>query len=315
MNLPSYPKIYALGHRNVRDIMKEPVLVQEKVDGSQFSFGVLGGELFCRSKGAEIDVWAPPKMFARTVATIVGLHEAGRLTPEWVYRGEALNRPKHNVLTYDRVPAGNIILFDITIGEQSYLRPDLVYAEADKLNLEMVPVFVVNSGEGDDCDMGSRVNSLSDLAAFMERESCLGGQQLEGVVLKNYLRFGVDGKPLFGKYVREAFKEMHRKTSYKGVPGKDIIDEIVSTLATEARWDKAVIHLAEREELEGSPRDIGALMKEVSMDIMGEEADQIKTALFKWAWKRISRGVTTGLPQWYKDKLAKAQFEQEETDG
>jgi hypothetical protein len=34
----SYPKIYNLGHKAVRDIFKEPVTAQEKVDGSQFSF-------------------------------------------------------------------------------------------------------------------------------------------------------------------------------------------------------------------------------------------------------------------------------------
>lgn len=35
--IPSYPKIYAVGHREVRDIFRFPVLVQEKIDGSQFS--------------------------------------------------------------------------------------------------------------------------------------------------------------------------------------------------------------------------------------------------------------------------------------
>lgn len=35
----SYPQIYALGHRYLEDLLKDPVLVEEKIDGSQFSFG------------------------------------------------------------------------------------------------------------------------------------------------------------------------------------------------------------------------------------------------------------------------------------
>ena len=52
----SYPSIYALGHRYLEELLLDPVLVEEKVDGSQFSFGVFehpeGPELRCKSKGA-----------------------------------------------------------------------------------------------------------------------------------------------------------------------------------------------------------------------------------------------------------------------
>ena len=39
MELSSYPKVYAIGHRAIGDIFKDTVLVEEKIDGSQFSFG------------------------------------------------------------------------------------------------------------------------------------------------------------------------------------------------------------------------------------------------------------------------------------
>ena len=32
--------------------------------------------------------------------------------------------------------------------------------------------------------------------------------------------------------------------------------------------------------------------------------------LFKEAWKIISKIVTTGFPEWYKEQLAKSQFEE-----
>jgi hypothetical protein len=48
----SYPSIYNLGHRALTDLFSGGlVLVQEKVDGSQFSFGLIDGVVRFRSKG------------------------------------------------------------------------------------------------------------------------------------------------------------------------------------------------------------------------------------------------------------------------
>ena len=71
--------------------------------------------------------------------------------------------------------------------------------------------------------------------------------------------------------------------------------------------------LQERGLLEGSPRDIGALIKEVPADISKECADEIKDKLFAWAWPHIQRMTTRGLPEWYKEQLLKQQFEREVT--
>ena len=49
----SYPKVYALGHPATKDIFSGEVLVEEKIDGSQFSFGVIDGVLRTRSKSCE----------------------------------------------------------------------------------------------------------------------------------------------------------------------------------------------------------------------------------------------------------------------
>ena len=111
----SYPSIFNLGHKALRELFERPVNVEEKVDGSQFSFGVTEeGELKIRSKGKEMVVEAPEKMFAGAVETVKGLKD--RLHPGWTYRGEVLCKPKHNTLQYGRVPKGNVILFDVNTG-------------------------------------------------------------------------------------------------------------------------------------------------------------------------------------------------------
>lgn len=93
--------------------------------------------------------------------------------------------------------------------------------------------------------------------------------------------------------------------------GKDIIGLLIEKYQTPARWQKAVQHLAERGELDNSPKDIGVLLKEVSLDVKKECEDEIKQALFDHAWKNISRGIVAGLPDWYKQELAKSAFEKE----
>jgi hypothetical protein len=84
----SYPSIYNLGHKNVLDIFNEDVLIEEKIDGSQFSFGLFADELRCRSKGATLNIDAPEKMFQKAVDVAKGLID--KLNNGWTYRCEYL---------------------------------------------------------------------------------------------------------------------------------------------------------------------------------------------------------------------------------
>lgn len=294
----SYPSIFNLGHKAVEELLLYYVQVEEKIDGSQFSFGIIDGVLRCRSKGVELNVDAPEKMFSTAVTTVKQL--APQLTPEWTYRGEVLSKLKHNTLTYSRVPTGNIIIFDINMGEQDYAHYSVKAIAAHKLGLEVVPLLW--AGPGSEL-------TFEKLKGLLEFDSCLGGTRIEGVVIKPLLHniFGVDKKLLMAKYVSEVFKEAHKKDWHISNPtGGDILQQLSDTLCTEARWQKAVQHLAETGHIENSPRDIGALIVEVQQDILREERQYITEELFKWAWKqRLQRAVIAGLPEWYKEKLAK----------
>lgn len=296
-HIPSYPKIYNLGHRYISELFLDEVVIQEKVDGSQFSFARIGGELYCRSKGATLNIDAPASLFAEAVATA---RECFRLIPEGtVFRGECLKKPKHNTLAYDRTPRRNVVLFDVDAGGENYSTPEVVSEWAARLDLECIPTFAVR-----------RLDSVDDVLALMETVSFLGGQKIEGLVFKNYGRFGVDGKALMGKYVSERFKEVHRKDWKVREPaGKDVKALLTEQYRSEARWDKAVQHLRDRGELTNTPRDIGPLLKEIQSDIEAECADEIKETLWRWARKDILRSAGYGAPEWYKQRLAAQQFE------
>lgn len=297
--LRSYGKIYNLGHAAIRELLDGPVTIEEKVDGSQFSFGMRDGQLFCRSKGKALDLDAPEKMFDAAVLT--AQHLAPSLVDGWTYRGEYLRSPKHNTLAYDRVPIRHIVLFDIDTGDQEYMSWERKAAIAGELGLEVVPRIVVD-----------RIEGPEHIASLLERKSFLGGQQVEGLVFKNYERFGRDGKTLMGKHVSERFKEVHRGDWKKRHPvAQDIKQSLVQAFRTPARWDKAVQHLRDRGELTNTPADIGKLMTELVTDLREECAEEMAAMLLKWAWKGVARGVGRGFPEWYKAKLIEAQFEGE----
>jgi len=300
-HIPGYPKVYALGHPAIADLLLDPVVVQEKIDGSQFSFAdFTDGGLMMRSKGAEVYAETKDKLFRPAVDTVLALYAAGRLRRGYIYRGETLTKPHHNTVKYGRVPRGNIILFDVETPDYTFFVPYALEDEAERLGLECVPTFDASGKPTEE-----------DIRALLETESVLGGSKVEGVVLKNHGRFGRDGKFLAGKYVSEAFKEVHG-ASWKGRnPNRgDIIERLGAMLSTDARYSKAVQHLRERGELEQSPRDIGKLINEVREDVLAEERDRIIETLLAWAWPQVSRKLTGRLPSWYKDQLLAQQFQE-----
>jgi len=297
MNVSGYPKVWNVGHGELVKLLFDDVLVEEKIDGSQFSFCRSGEELFMRSKNAEIFVDAPEKLFAKAVETVKEL--APLLVSGWVYRAEYLRKPKHNVLAYSRTPFKNLILFDVEDKTRFCLRGPQKAEEAARLGLECVPTLYYG-----------KLKSIEELKVLLEKESILGGVKLEGVVIKNYTCWGRDGKFLAGKYVSEAFKEIHTEEWKKQNPQKaDVVQALIVKFSSEARWQKAVQHLTETSRLENSPRDIGKLMLAVQQDVEEECTEEIMQRLFDWAWPQIKRAVCGGLPQWYKEQLLKSQFE------
>lgn len=298
----SYPKVFNLGHPNISELLNGIVLVEEKIDGSQISFMFNGKELHARSKGKIIVLGAEDKMFTKAIDAILDTHDKHGLRDNWIYRGEYLEKPKHNTMVYNRIPKHHIVIYDIERKNQDFLPTDLKLEECNRLDLECVPSFYQNDGKHlTEEDLKSCLNSIS----------MLGNTKIEGLVIKNYARFGEDKKVLMGKYVCEEFKELNRKNWKENNPGQnDIISKLGGEHKTEARWNKAIQHLKEQGVLKDSPTDIACLMKEIGHDIDTEQSSYIKEQLYKWAWPKIQRIVLSGFPQWYKEQLLKKQFEE-----
>lgn len=300
-NKPSfYQKVRPIGHREVENIFHGPVVVQEKVDGSNFCFGkTRAGELFCMSRSQHIDLDAPG-MFAEGVEHVKAV--AHRIYPGEAIRAEYLKKPRHNLLAYDRTPKGHLVAFEREVqnGVSGVWNTDpdsLNLAEVcGDLAIDIVPELICIqflSWDG--------VKRWVDEQKIFERESFLGGQKIEGIVLKNYERFNEHGSILVAKYVRAEFKEQHQHV--KMTERDDPIQAIGHRIGGPARWNKAVQHLRETGQLKDGCEDIPALMKRVFQDVEAEEVDNIKDALFKQFKRAVLKGATQGLPEWYKGQL------------
>lgn len=289
--IPSYLKSVNHYQPEARPLLMAPpdgTFYQEKYDGSQFAF-MLGddGVLRCRSKNRDLDLDnAGP--FQAGVNSVKRLHEENLLTHGAVYFGEFFKGKRQNQISYGRVAEGHIVLFDVRLPGGTWLKPDELVVWAELFGLE--PCRFSRTYDG----------------AKAWKASSLGGP-VEGIVIKNHdnpvmARHG----RLMVKHVSDAFREQ-RGDKVKNPKPVSKHDEFFYSLArkysNQPRWAKAVQHLRDNGDLDRSMRDIGPLMKEISKDILEDHEEDIKQALFDYAWKQMSKGLFNGFAGWYQADL------------
>ncbi len=288
-----FPKIFHIGESYIPHLLDGPVEITEKVDGSQFGFGLdKDGAFVCRSKGQDI-TYQDEGMFniAKEQAIVSSVKLDGM--PGIYFYCEYLIKPKHNTLKYDRVPLNHLYLFGMCDnGVWNYDWHNLTnWANL----LEIEPPNVIYYGD---------IDNIDHLRGMLEKPSILGGTTIEGIVVKNYNEPVIMGHytmPIsMGKWVREDFKERNSK-EFK--TGKNELEEFLDSFRTEARWNKAIQHLRDEGKLEGTPRDIGPLIGEIARDLFDEETESIKNELFKMFKRRIAQKAQSGFPEYFKSKL------------
>lgn len=297
--IQAFPKIFHLGEQYIENIFKDDVEITEKVDGSQWVFGCIDGEIMMRSKGQDLTNQEVPKMFSKAKEQVDRVENL--LKEEYndvVFYTEFLATPAHNILKYDRVPKNNLYLFGVLDGNKYVSDPKKLFVYANSLEIELP--HIIYQG---------KINEIKELEKLLDTESKLGNTKVEGIVVKNYKEPAMVGSRIIpismGKYVGEDFKERHAK-EWKGkftTGGK--LQDFINSFRTEARWNKAVQHLKENNELTNSPKDIGNLMKELHRDLADEEEKNIKDELYKLYINDIKRKVCAGFPEWYKEQLLK----------
>ena len=296
----AFPKILHIGDKQILDLFDTEVEITEKIDGSQLGFGKVDGELVMRSKGREITIDGCDKLFFPAVTYVNSIQD--KIPDNMFFYGETLHAPRHSTLAYDRTPKNHIALFAVYDSAQHiFYDYDSILRYAEDFDVDAVPLLFKG--------VTSATNVLD---MVKETPSYLGGQNIEGVVVKAYKPWLFLGQiPLTvmsGKYVTEEFKEVHNKDWSKLNTGKGKFEVLKENYRTEARWNKAIQHLRERGELTGTPKDIGALVKEVYVDIEEEEKENIKEVLWAIYKNDILKYSVHGLAQRYKEKLIKGEI-------
>lgn len=277
------------------------MFLQEKIDGSQFRFRVIDGELRCWSRGRQLNVTEHnhDKLFASAVESAKRL--AALLPEGHVFCAEAMASRRHNIVQYDRAPSTGMVLFDVWTPQLGYADHMGVSAWGDALGLEVAP-YIRTFGPGQFINIPALVEETRSAV------SMLGGP-VEGFVLK-----ALDAVDRFGglvrwKIINPSFSET--KVVKKATSQHAELFEIGKSVATAMRWQKAVNRLREKGLLRMNNSDIGQVIKEIQADIEKEELDVIKARLWVGARKDIFRGALDGFPGWYQAQLATGGFDAE----
>jgi hypothetical protein len=299
--ISAFPKIFTLGTRYIQNIFEDEVIVEEKLDGSQFSFAKIDGEMIYRSKGCRQMLEQPDKLFKLGIDYLESIKE---IIPENIqFYCEYMAKPKHNTICYERIPKNYFMLFGLyNLKEQLFLKDRKFLSDwADILGMERVPTL-----------FQGKINSFDEIKNLLNTISFCGKSKIEGIVIKNYNKDVLVGGQVLpimcGKFVLEEFKEVHNSNWAKENTGKGRWDVYKNSFQTEARWLKAIFYLRDNNELENSPKDIGKLMKRVNIDIEEEEKENIKDFLWKEFGREVLKTATRGLPEFYKEYLAKQNF-------
>lgn len=302
INIPKFQKIHALGHRDVANIFDGPVEITEKLDGSQFAFGVVDGELVYRSKGRQIPHYSVQEndLFYPTIQHVEALYEAGRIPEQYFYYGEAFCGPKHSTLRYSVTPRGHLALWGVSTQDGADWFPyDGVTTFAQSMDLDQVARI----------DLGDDVTAEAIVAYVASApESQLGGVALEGVVIKNFDQTSYERDLVHtltcAKYVNEQFKETNATVwKSENTPGGRW-NAFKGQFVTEARCNKVIMRMAEDGILRGEPKDIGQFINYIQRDIGEECKQEITEFLWQHFGKELLREATKGAPEWYKEQLA-----------
>ena len=294
LSCPSYGKVINLGNPMTENALIGEVIVQEKLDGSQFRWGVNeDGILVIGSRKKDITD-DPDGLFISGWDYLRSIEETILKYPKNTYFfGEYMKTAQHNTLKYDAIPTNHIMLFDC-IKDGKYVDKQTLEFIAKDLNIDVVPELYKGT---------ITVDGIKELLALAK--PYLGGEMIEGVVVKNYTQtilLGGSVFPLFTKYVQPAFREKHMGNK-EFQPKVQFMEELKEELRNPNRWEKAYQHLKEVGELTGELRDIPTIMNEVKKDIEEEEKEYIKERLYKKFSSEIIRNSVRGLPEWLKEKL------------
>lgn len=296
--VPAYPKVTSDGKLRLWSERNKDWWIEEKLDGSQLSVYVRDDrKLGFQNRGRELNQEAPGWVFEAAMGALSSLRD--KFNPAYVYHGECIVRPKHNVVRYGRVPRFYFVLFDVQDRDtRQAMDRNAMEMEAHRIGIECTPVLYRNTDPA--VQPGAMADAL--IEAMIPGCSLLGGDDKpEGVVIKHHQYVKRD-KPAQTKIkvVREEFKEEHRrpttaKTKHVFDPEASL-DRIMSFFPVDARWNKATQRLRDAGTITGDPeneeRERGAIREEARRDFKDECKETLKALLWAEFGQHLTQRIT-----------------------
>ncbi|AVK77275.1 hypothetical protein pmac_cds_587 [Pandoravirus macleodensis] len=280
--------------------------IEEKIDGSQLSFQRQGDAVEFRNRSKVIPVEALDNWcYANAARAIARL--ADRLNAAYTYHGEAVCKRRHNVVAYAATPLKFWICYGVYDGERHLDRAEME-AECARLGLECVAVLYANENPADRDPTPKVLEIVAQIEAG-EVESCLGGNVIEGVVVKHSAAWHARSKAykqVQFKHVTSAFKERHgeRRPPLAGYDAESLMAYLVrlgSGFALPAVYQKAVQHI--REDPTGKTAiSVASVKREVERDIRKENGQDIAEAIVEAFMPIVMHHATAGVPHWMSEQ-------------
>lgn len=276
--MKKYMSVVRLGHKTTENVLQpgDPIIIQEKLDGANGSFKLEEGEIVAFSRNERLTEQNNLQGFYEWTQTL----DANQLRSDVVYFGEWLTKHKINYGDLTK----QFFLFDLyDIEKEKYIHFTEVKKEAERLGLNMIPVFY----EGE-------YQSLEHLESFIG-QTALGVKKGEGIIVKNVDYQDVYGKQLFVKLVIDAFKEVQRIKKPKDPNFQSAEIEAVQSVLTRARVEKWIYKLVDEGSLQANfgMQDMAMILKQITPrivdDIMQEEGEQMASFDLKEIRKIIGK--------------------------
>ena len=257
MGVPKYPKIRRVGHEKTRGILDDPtdfVVIQEKVDGSNFRFWLEDGEIRFGSRRVDYVDEKNYEEWAKAIEYIKSKVNPEDLREDFIYVGEFI-RP--HTVQYDFDSAPPFVGFDILNRWTGDIIHYLIsYAEFDSLGLPFINTYFVG-------EAGLITDVL--IEELKKKKSAYGAEVQEGVVLKNYSR------NIFAKSVNPEFLEdFKKKFGDKVKPKMTAEAKVVERFITPARVKKIITQIYE-DKGSVSAEDIPQILRDTVNDMLEEE--------------------------------------------
>ena len=223
--MKKYMDIIRLGHKSTVGVLNEGdnITITEKLDGSNASFKKENGIIKAFSRNTELNEENNLREFYQWTQTL----NVNLLLDNVIYFGEWL--VKHTI-SYPLDKLNKFYLYDIYNENYStYLDFSFVQYEANKLNLNLIPLFYKGKYE-----------SFEHLKSYVGK-TALGGEKGEGIVVKNVGYKNKYGNQIFVKLVHEDFIEVQKQKPPKD-PNRPLTIEqqFINECLTKARVEKLI---------------------------------------------------------------------------